>query len=215
MAWERYTGHGLSRRSRYGVRHIWGNSHNPDAFTAGWNLCYMPFWAGMLTEDQHPHPELQTPIRQASWDLYFSDNPVCEVPDFVHDGGIDLVARLDGNPLMAPCRESKDAAPETPQQRQRGSIGPNPSLPITLEPPNTEDFLDALPKTKKAWIQVTYQDGRTEVQPWNAGNMRPSSNLMGNLRSRHEFRSDAWQQNGISSVRVTIEEPPSYRFTNT
>ena len=81
--------------------------------------------------------------------------------------------------------------------------------------PNTEDFLDALLRTKKAWIQVTYHDGRTEVQPWNAGNMRPSSNVMGNLRSRHEFRSDAWQQNGISSVRVTIEEPTSYRFTNT
>ena len=58
MAWKRYTGHGLSRHSGYGVRHIWGNTHNPDAFTAGWNLCYMPFWAGMLTEDQHPHPEL-------------------------------------------------------------------------------------------------------------------------------------------------------------
>ena len=42
MAWERYTGHGLARRSGYGVRHIWGNTHNPDAFTAGWNLCYIP-----------------------------------------------------------------------------------------------------------------------------------------------------------------------------
>ena len=56
MAWERYTGHRLIRKSGYGVRHIWGNTHNPSAFTAGWNLCYMPFWAGMLTEEQHPPP---------------------------------------------------------------------------------------------------------------------------------------------------------------
>ena len=215
MAWERYTGHRLARRSGYGVRHIWGNTHNPDAFTAGWNLCYMPFWAGMLTEDQHPHPELQTAIRQASWDLYFSDNPVCEVPDFVNDPDIDLAAVLDGTPLMILSRESRDASAETAQQRQRGSRGRRPTLPITLVPPNSEDFRDALLRTKKAWIEVSYQDGRTEVQPWNAGNMRPTSNVIGNLRSRPEFRSDAWQKNGIASVRVTIEEPLRDRFTNT
>ena len=215
MAWERYTGHGLVRRSGYGIRHIWGNTHNPDAFTAGWNLCYMPFWAGMLTEDQHPHPELQTAIRKASWDLYFSDNPVCEAPDFVSDPGIDLAALMDGTPLMILSRESRDIPPRTSPQRQRGSRGRRPTLPITLEPPNSEDFLDALLRAKKAWIQVTYRDGRTERQPWNASNMRTTSNVLGNLRSRPEFRSDAWQNNGIASVRVTIEEPPRARLTNT
>ncbi len=79
MAWERYTGHRLARGSGYGIRHIWGNTHNPEAFTAGWNLCYIPFWAGMLTEDQHPYVELQRAVRQASWDLFFSQNPVSSV----------------------------------------------------------------------------------------------------------------------------------------
>ena len=215
VAWERYTGHGLARRSGYGVRHIWGNTHNPDAFTAGWNLCYMPFWAGMLTEDQHPHPEIQTAIRQASWDLYFSVNPVCEVPDFVSDPGIDLAVLLDGTPLMVLYQESRDAAPETAQQRQLGPRGRRPILPITLEPPNSQDFLDALLKTKNAWIEVSYQDGRKEVQPWNSGNMKSTSNVIGNLRSRPEFRSDAWRRNGIASVRVTIQEPLRERSTNT
>ena len=208
MAWERYTGSRLARRSGYGVRHIWGSTHNPDAFTAGWNLCYMPFWAGMLTEDQHPLPEIRTAIRQASWDLYFSDNPVCEVPDFVSDPGIDLAALLDGTPLMVLSREYRDVDPEPAQQRQRVPRERRHTLPITLEPPNSEDFLDALLRTKKAWIEVSYQDGRTEVQPWNAGNMRPTSNVIGNLRSRPEFRSDAWRKNGIASVRVTIENRP-------
>ena len=44
--------------------------------------------------------------------------------------------------------------------------------------------------------------------------MRSTSNVIGNLRSRPEFRSDAWQRNGIASVRVTIEEPLRDRFTN-
>lgn len=100
MAWEKYTGSKLERGSGSGVRHIWGEPWNPDAFTAGWNLCYMPFWAGMLTEAQHQHPELNQAIRQASWDLYFRENPVGQPPDFVADPEIDLAAILQGQPLL-------------------------------------------------------------------------------------------------------------------
>ena len=99
-AWRKYTGCPMQSRSGYGLRHIWGHPWNPDAFTAGWNLCYMPFWAGMLTEDQHPLPELQLAIKQASWDLYFRDNQVCEPPDFVKDPGKDLRQMLGGQPLL-------------------------------------------------------------------------------------------------------------------
>ena len=100
MAWEKYTGSKLERGSGYGVRHIWGEPWNPDAFTAGWNLCYMPFWAGMLTEAQHQHPELNQAIRQASWDLYFRETPAGQPPDFVADPGLDLAAILQGQPLL-------------------------------------------------------------------------------------------------------------------
>ena len=100
QAWARYTGRPIERASGYGVRHIWGHPWNPDAFTAGWNLCYMPFWAGMLTERQHPHPELEGAVRQAAWDLYFRDNPVCTPPEFVADPGIDLDTLLGGQPVL-------------------------------------------------------------------------------------------------------------------
>ena len=99
-AWARYTGRPLSRGIGFSVRHIWGNPWNPDAFTAGWNLCYMPFWAGMLTEEQQRHEELEQAIRQASWDLYFRECPVCDPPDFVNDPGLDLDSLLDGQPLL-------------------------------------------------------------------------------------------------------------------
>lgn len=100
QAWARYTGRRIERGSGYGVRHVWGHPWDPDAFTAGWNLCYMPFWAGMLTERQHPHPELEKAVRQAAWNLYFGDHPVCDPPDFVTDPGIDLDAMLDGQPIL-------------------------------------------------------------------------------------------------------------------
>ena len=105
-AWKQYTGHRLMRGSGYGLRHIWGHPWDPDMFTAGWNFCYMPFWAGMLTENQHPHPELQKAIRQASWDLYFRNNPVCQPPGYIQNPGEDLDSILEGQPLLILSRES-------------------------------------------------------------------------------------------------------------
>lgn len=207
IAWEKYTGSRLARRSGYGVRHIWGNTHNPEAFTAGWNLCYMPFWAGMLTEDQHPQPELQQAIRQASWDLFFSDIPVCKPPEFVSHPGIDLADILGGNPLLIMSRYPERAALRTTDR----NVAQGDKLPITLEPQNPEDFKAVLLRTKEAWIEVSYQDGRKEVKHWNAARMQSTSNILGNLRSRPEFRNGAWQENGIASVRVTIERPGNRR----
>ena len=99
-AWAGYTGCPIARGSGYEVRHIWGNSWNPDAFTAGWNICYMPFWASMLTAEQHTHLELRQAIRQASWDLYFKNNPVCQRPDFVVNPNVDLESILAGQPIL-------------------------------------------------------------------------------------------------------------------
>ena len=99
-AWAKYSGRSIERASGYGVRHVWGHPWDPNAFTAGWNLCYMPFWAGMLTERQHPHPELEAAIRQAAWDLFFRHDPVCALPHFVTDPAIDLDALLGGQPIL-------------------------------------------------------------------------------------------------------------------
>ena len=99
-AWQRYTRCPIQRGSGYGLRHIWGHPWDPDAFTAGWNFCYMPFWAGMLTEDQHPLTELQLAIKQTSWELYFRDNEVCDPPDFVIDPGADLRQMLGEQPIL-------------------------------------------------------------------------------------------------------------------
>ena len=111
---------------------------------------------------------------------------------------------LDGSPSLVQSRETN-----TPSARRTRRKGQDSTLPITLDPENSADFLDALLLTKEAWLEVSYSDGRKEVRRWDASLMRPSSNVIGNLRSRPEFRSGTWQNNGIASLRVSIEYPGS------
>ena len=115
-----------------------------------------------------------------------------------------LTDALDGSPPLALSRETN--APSAMRTRREGQ---GPTLPITLDPQNSADFLDALLRTKEAWLEVSYSDGRKEVRRWDASLMRPSSNVIGNLRSRPEFRNGTWQKNGIASLRVSVERPRS------
>lgn len=124
MAWERYTGRPIERQTGYGVRHVWGHPWDPKAYTAGWNLAYMPFWAGMLTEDQHPHHLVRAAIKQAGWDLFFASDPVCEPPGYVSDPGLDLDDVLAGQPLLiatAPSRPERAFVSSAVQLGEAGS----------------------------------------------------------------------------------------------
>jgi hypothetical protein len=123
MAWQRYAGRALSRGSGFGLRHIWGHPWDPTAFTAGWNLAYMPHWAGMLTETQHADPQIQMAVRQASWDLFFKKEPVCTPPEFVSDPGLDLKELLEGQPLLLLAPSAGPQRIETRQTRASTSGG--------------------------------------------------------------------------------------------
>ena len=81
------------------------------------------------------------------------------------------------------------------------------TLPIILDPVNSREFLQALLRTREAWLEVSYDDGRKEVRRWDASRMSASSNVIGNLRSRPEFRAGRWQERGIVQVRASIEPP--------
>ncbi len=101
-------------------------------------------------------------------------------------------------------RETK--APSAKQTRREGQAS---LLPITLDPPNSADFKVALLQTKRARIEESYNDGRKKVLPWIAQNMGPSSNVLGNLRSRPNYRQGAWQKAGLASLHVSIDRPRS------
>ncbi len=93
------------------------------------------------------------------------------------------------------------------KQARRGGQGS--TLPITLDPQDSSDFLGALLRTKEAWLEESYGDGRKEVQRWDASRMQQSSNVIGNLRSKTRYRQGMWQELGIVSLRASIERPTS------
>ena len=59
---------------------------------------------------------------------------------------------------------SREANVPSAKRTRREEQGP--TLPITLDPQDSSDFLDALLRTKEAWLEVSYSDGRKEVRRW-------------------------------------------------
>ncbi|ACL04389.1 hypothetical protein Dalk_2697 [Desulfatibacillum aliphaticivorans] len=78
-------------------------------------------------------------------------------------------------------------------------------LPIALDPEDPEIFKRELLISKRAIIETVYSDGRVEIKNWNASKFSESSNLLGNLRSRPEYRSGNWRKIGIKQVNVIVK----------
>ncbi len=87
---------------------------------------------------------------------------------------------------------------------ENATIRVNEYLPITLEPSDPVVFKQELLVSKRAEIETIYSDGRVEQKLWNASRFNANSNVFGNLRSRQEYRSGNWQNNGIVKVNVRI-----------
>ena len=81
------------------------------------------------------------------------------------------------------------------------------TLQITLDPESPKEFKDAFLKNRNAYITVHYMDGRQETSRWQATRILPSSNIIGNLRSRPQFRQKEWQKRRIAKVAVSIQKP--------
>jgi len=79
-------------------------------------------------------------------------------------------------------------------------------LPIDLLPHDSNQFLDKILITKKALIKIHYTSGKIEEKIWRVSRLARSSNILGNLRSRPEFRNNHWQTLGISKVIVQVIE---------
>lgn len=92
----------------------------------------------------------------------------------------------------------------SPPIAERGVSGPAEMLEFRFDPGPSDRFKTELLRTKTADVTIHYQDGRSEQRVWNAPHFQESSNLLGNLRSRPEFRQGEWQRRGISSVVLKI-----------
>jgi hypothetical protein len=81
----------------YHVAHIWERVYDPDYFTAGWNICLMPGFLKLFTEQQDRIPILHEVIQRAAFDIYFEKGSIgLPTPSFVSAPVLDLATILCG-----------------------------------------------------------------------------------------------------------------------
>lgn len=81
----------------------------------------------------------------------------------------------------------------------------NEILPIELNPISESEFKRRLLLTKTAYITTFYKNGTSKQKVWNANRFSETSGVLGNLRSRSDFRNGEWQKLGIEKVIVSID----------
>lgn len=89
-----------------------------------------------------------------------------------------------------------------PNERNYSSI----TLPIELNPGDENEFKRKLLLIKRAYITTFFTNGTQQKKIWKADRLQESSTVLGNLRSRPEFRNGEWSKRGIMKVFVSIEE---------
>jgi len=87
----------------------------------------------------------------------------------------------------------------------RNSHDDNSVLPIELIPNDVDEFKQQLLINKRAIITVFFNSGLKEDRIWDANRFSETSNVIGNLRSRPEFRQSNWQDANINHIRVKIK----------
>jgi hypothetical protein len=103
--------------------------------------------------------------------------------------------------LMDSYLRAPDRRTSVPRPIQRSR-----HLPITLTPSDPNEFREHFLLSRLAEIVITYRDGRVERKNWKGLNFSASSNVIGNLRSRPQFRDGQWQAEGIESIAVRVVE---------
>ncbi|MGE0108836.1 MAG: hypothetical protein AB7S81_03595 [Bdellovibrionales bacterium] len=88
-------------------------------------------------------------------------------------------------------------------QTENDTIGSS-LLTIKLNPSDVEDFKQELLEKRSAKITIYYLDGSSEIKSWKANRFTKESDVIGNLRSRKEFRQGAWQERGIQYISVSV-----------
>jgi len=102
--------------------------------------------------------------------------------------------------------EIKNTGSKFPNRVKDNRIINGDSLQIELSPTDVTAFKKKLIENKRAYIYITYNTGKIEQKIWESHNFTSDSNVMGNLRSRSEFRNGIWQKNGVKSVIVSINK---------
>lgn len=116
----------------------------------------------------------------------------------------DCHVKYDSLPDNSPKLDNESASVKSVDSDDKDNAKAKFTLPIKLEPQNPMKFKQELLKTKRAEIETVYLDGSSDKKPWKANNFSEKSNVLGNLRSRPEFRNGAWQELKIKEVIVRV-----------
>jgi len=179
----------------YETCHIWPKTCYDERYhTAVANLVLLPRALAGLT-DHLPH--IQQMLQYRAYTLYnwYPEEfgiPVC--PE-----GYSDVWRPPESDILETKKRSNGIKKESVKSSFEEFV-----LPIFLDPKNQEDFKRALLVHRLAEIEIFYADGQQKKQIWNANKFKSSSNVLGNLRSRPEFRQGKWQKLGITKILVSI-----------
>ena len=92
---------------------------------------------------------------------------------------------------------------------KESTVSINQKLSIELNPSNPSLFLEKLLETKSAIITTYYKDKDPVSKIWDASNINANSNIIGNLRSRSDFRNGNWQKLNIVKVLVELNNQES------
>lgn len=179
----------------FAVCHIWPDTcYDPRYHTLLANLVLLPSALASLTDH---YDEIEKCLQYRSWELYkwhpqekkqpkkprsYPENWRSPIPPHRKHGSTTSLTDLSAKP--SPAREKK--------------------LPITLEPPKEDEFRKAFMQQGEAKIHITHSDGRIETKIWKKMKLNKHSKILGNLRSRPEFRNGEWQKNGIKKVKVVV-----------
>lgn len=93
----------------------------------------------------------------------------------------------------------------------RGGSDSFETLVINLSPNDPKEFSRLFQEKGHATIRTFYTNGTHVDKEWRKRDFKQTSNVIGNLRSRPEFRQDEWQKRGISHIEVFIPENVNHR----
>ncbi len=172
--------------------HIWPDScYDKHYHTVLANLVLLPSALASLTDHDR---RIEQCLQYRSWELYEW-----------HPEGTAQPQKPEGypdnwrEPIAPPPKPKK-----LPRETRRVSSGARKVLPITTVPSDTDDFKKAFIKRGEATIYITYSNGRVETATWRMVRFDENSDVIGNIRSRPQFRSGEWQRRGITKVVVKV-----------
>lgn len=113
------------------------------------------------------------------------------------------------NKILGVLNISEDKLYKNSLIPKESTVSINQKLSIELNPSNPSLFLEKLLEIKSAIIITHYKDKDPVSKIWDASNINANSNIIGNLRSRLDFRNGNWQKLNIVKVFVEINNQES------